>query len=144
MNMEIFEAKEVTPELVEAFQHLVPQLSTTAKIPTTQELQDLVDSPAVILLMVREEGKLIGSLSLIVFRVPSGVRAWIEDVIVDQSMRGHGIGEALTRVALERARAMGARTVDLTSRPAREAANRLYVRVGFELRNTNTYRYKLQ
>ena len=142
--MEVYEAKEVTGELIEAFQRLVPQLSTTAKLPGRQELQEIVDSPAVILFMVREEGKIVGSLSLIVFRVPSGVRAWIEDVIVDEAMRGHGIGEALTRHAIERARELGVKTVDLTSRPAREAANRLYVRVGFELRNTNAYRYKIQ
>jgi ribosomal protein S18 acetylase RimI-like enzyme len=142
--MEIYEAKEVTDELVEAFQRLVPQLSTTAKAPGRKELQEIVDSPAVLLFMVREDGKIIGSLSLIVFRVPSGVRAWIEDVIVDESMRGRGIGEAVTRVALDRAKELGVKTVDLTSRPAREAANRLYVRVGFELRNTNTYRYKIQ
>ena len=58
--------------------------------------------------------------------------------------RGRGIGEALTRAALERARQEGARTVDLTSRPTREAANRLYQRVGFKLRQTNLYRYDLE
>ncbi len=142
--MEIYEAMEVTDELIEAFQRLVPQLSTTARAPGRKELQEIVDSPAVLLFMVREDGKIIGSLSLIVFRVPSGVRAWIEDVIVDESMRGRGIGEAVTRAALERAKELGVKTVDLTSRPAREAANRLYVRVGFELRNTNAYRFKIQ
>jgi ribosomal protein S18 acetylase RimI-like enzyme len=142
--MEIYEAKEVTEELIAAFQRLVPQLSTTAKAPGRKELQEIVDSPAVILLMVRDEGVIIGSLSLIVFRVPTGVRAWIEDVVVDEATRGQGIGETLTRAAIDRAKEMGAKTVDLTSRPAREAANRLYVRVGFEMRNTNTYRYKIQ
>jgi ribosomal protein S18 acetylase RimI-like enzyme len=141
--MEIYEAKEVTGELVEAFQRLVPQLSTTARAPGQKELQEIVDSPAVLLFMAREEGKIVGSLSLIVFRVPSGVRAWIEDVVVDETMRGHGIGEALTWYAIDRAKELGVKTVDLTSRPSREAANRLYVRVGFELRNTNAYRYKI-
>ena len=98
--MEIFEAKEVTDELVEAFQCLMPQLSSSSPAPTREELQEIVDSPAVILLMARDEGKLVGSLSLVVFRIPTGVRAWIEDVVVDQSMRGKGIGEALTRAAL--------------------------------------------
>ncbi len=102
--MEIFEAKEVTDELIEAFNCLVPQLSTTAKVPTRAELQELVDSPGVILLMARDEGRLVGSLSLVVFRIPTGVRSIIEDVIVDQSVRGKGIGEALTRAAIERAR----------------------------------------
>jgi ribosomal protein S18 acetylase RimI-like enzyme len=144
INMEIYEAKEVTDELVEAFQRLVPQLSTTAKAPGRKEVQEMVDSPAVLLFMVREDGRIVGSLSLIVFRVPSGVRAWIEDVVVEETMRGRGIGEALTRAALARAKELGVKTVDLTSRPAREAANRLYVRIGFELRNTNAYRYKIQ
>ena len=141
--MEIYEAKEVTGELIEALQRLVPQLSSSAPTPSRAELQELVDSPAVTLLMARDEGKLVGSLSLVVFRIPSGVRAWIEDVVVDQSARGKGIGEALTRAALARAKEMGANTVDLTSRPSREAANRLYVRVGFQPRHTNLYRYTI-
>jgi len=141
--MEIFEAKEVTDELEEAFRRLIPQLSSTAAVPGRKELQEMIDSPAVILLMARDEGRIVGSLSLVVFRNPTGVRAWIEDVIVDESARGRGIGEAITHAAIERAREMGARTVDLSSRPAREAANRLYQRIGFELRNSNLYRYKL-
>jgi ribosomal protein S18 acetylase RimI-like enzyme len=141
--MEIYEATEVTDELVEAFQRLLPQLSSSAKPLGRPELQEIVDSPAVILLMVRDEGRIVGSLSLVVFRIPSAVRAWIEDVIVDQAVRGRGIGEAITRDAITRAKALGAKTVDLTSRPARETANRLYQRIGFEQRNSNVYRYKL-
>ncbi len=141
--MEIFEAKEVTDELVEAFQCLVPQLSSSAPAPSRAQIQEMVDSPAVILLMARDEGKLVGSLSLIVFRIPTGVRAWIEDVVVDQGTRGKGVGEALTRAALDRARELGVKTVDLTTRPSREAANRLYQRVGFQPRQTNIYRYTI-
>ncbi len=97
--------------------------------------------------MAREpdaEGEIVGSLTLAMFRIPTGLRAWIEDVIVDGSQRGKGIGEALTREALAAAQGAGATTVDLTSRPSREAANRLYQRIGFERRNTNVYRYKLE
>ncbi len=141
--MEIFEAKEVTDELEEAFRCLVPQLSSSAPAPSREQIQEMVDSPAVILLMARDEGKLVGSLSLVVFRIPTGVRAWIEDVVVDQGTRGKGIGEALTRAALERAQELGVKTVDLTSRPSREAANRLYQRVGFQPRQTNLYRYTI-
>jgi len=86
-------------------------------------------------------GAVVGSLTLVVFRIPTGVRAWIEDVVVDGAARGRGVGEALNRFALDRAAALGARTVDLTSRPTREAANRLYRRLGFEPRDTNIYRY---
>lgn len=141
--MEIYEAKEVTDELEEAFQRLIPQLSTSSAVPGRKELQAMIDSPAVILLMARDEGRIVGSLSLVVFRIPTGVRAWIEDVVVDQAARGRGAGEALTRAALERAQKEGSKTVDLTSRPSREAANRLYQRVGFELRHSNLYRYQI-
>ena len=141
--MEIFEAREVTDELVEAFARLTPQLSSSNPAPTRAQLQEIVDSPAVILLMAREDGKLVGSLSLVVFRIPTAMRAWIEDVVVDESMRGRGIGEALTRKALEIAKECGAKTVALPSRPSREAANRLYQRVGFQLRQTNLYRYTI-
>jgi ribosomal protein S18 acetylase RimI-like enzyme len=89
-------------------------------------------------------GRITGSLTLVVFRIPTGVRAWIEDVVVENSARGQGIGEALTRAALQQAAELGAKTVDLTSRPSREAANRLYQRVGFQLRQTNLYRYTLK
>ena len=144
--MDIFELKQVTDEAVEAFQKLTPQLSSSAAAPTRAEIQQMADSDASIVLMARdpETGRLVGSLTLVVFRIPTGVRAWIEDVVVDGEMRGKGIGEALTVAALERARQEGAKTVDLTSRPSREAANRLYQRVGFERRETNLYRYKLQ
>jgi GNAT superfamily N-acetyltransferase len=144
MNITIL--KEVTDEIVEAFQRLVPQLSTTAAAPTRAEIQDMVDSDCSIVFIARdpdEQGPIIGSLTLIVFRVPTGVRAWIEDVIVDQAARGKGLGEALTRAALDEARRRGTKTVDLTSRPSREAANRLYLRVGFVQRQSNLYRYDL-
>ncbi len=93
--------------------------------------------------MASVDGDIVGSLTLVVFRIPTGVRAWIEDVVVDESARGHGVGEALNREALRVAREHGAITVDLTSRPSREAANRLYQRLGFTERNTNVYRYDL-
>lgn len=141
--MEIFEAKEVTDEMVEMWRKLMPQLSSSSPLPTRQQLESIINSQSVVLFMAREGGKLVGSLSLAYFRVPTGTRGWIEDVVVDESMRGHGIGEALTRAALAKARELNIRTVDLTSRPSREAANRLYQRVGFQLRTTNLYRYTL-
>jgi ribosomal protein S18 acetylase RimI-like enzyme len=90
-----------------------------------------------------KEQEIVGLLTLVVFRIPTGVRAWIEDVVVDESARGHGVGEALNRAALHDARRRGAKTVDLTSRPSRAAANRLYQRLGFIARETNVYRYEL-
>ena len=104
----------------------------------------IVDSDSCSLLIARDDGRIVGSLTLVVFPIPTGVRAWIEDVVVDSSVRGKGVGEALNREALRIARDKGAVTVDLTSRPSREAANRLYQRIGFEKRDTNVYRYDLK
>ena len=136
------EATAVTPELVAAFRQLTPQLSRSAPAPGGSELVEIVRSPATILLMARDSDKgLVGSLTLVLFRIPTGVRAWIEDVVVDEASRGRGVAEILCREALNRASAAGARTVDLTSRPSRESANRLYHRLGFVLRETNVYRW---
>jgi len=140
---EIFEATEVTEELKAAFDTLIPQLSSSNPPPTVEELADIVASDASRLLMARVDGHLVGSLTLVLFRIPTGVRAWIEDVVVDDAARGRGVGAALNQAALDLAARESATTVDLTSRPSREAANRLYQRLGFEERQTNVYRYKI-
>ena len=143
--MTVSEALEVTDELVEAFALLIPQLSTSSTPTSRDELDAIVNSEASVLFLARDAGgRIVGSLTLVVFRIPTGVRAWIEDVVVDGSARGAGAGEALVAAAIERAGAVGSRTVDLTSRPSREAANRLYVRLGFESRTTNVYRRTLE
>jgi ribosomal protein S18 acetylase RimI-like enzyme len=145
VTVTVEEVTAVTTEVVEAMGGLVPQLSRSAAVPTADELAEIVSSPATILLAARSErdGRIVGLLTLAVFRIPTGVRAWIEDVVVDGSERGNGVGAALTGEALRRAAAAGARTVDLTSRPSREAANRLYRRLGFVQRETNVYRRDL-
>lgn len=146
-NVQIIEAVEVTPELVAAFERLIPQLSSSNPAPTETELAAICESEASVLLIAvdREaDDRVLGSLTLAWFRIPTGVRAWIEDVVVDEEARGHGVGELLNRAALDRARELGAKTVDLTSRPSREAANRLYQRIGFVARDTNVYRYDLE
>lgn len=143
--MKIEEVTEVTDEIVRAFERLIPQLSSSNPPPSRKELVEIVVSPATILFIARDPDRnqeIVGSLTLAIFRIPTGVRAWIEDVVVDTAARGRGIGEALCRKALERARRAGAATVELTSRPSREAANRLYQRIGFERRETNVYRYR--
>jgi ribosomal protein S18 acetylase RimI-like enzyme len=142
--MRVREATEVTPALVAAMDRLVPQLSRSNPPPTEAELDEIVRSPATVLFVAEDDdGTILGSLTLALFRIPTAMRAWIEDVVVDESARGQGVGEALNRAALERAREAGAKTVDLTSRPSREAANRLYRRIGFHQRDTNVYRYDL-
>jgi ribosomal protein S18 acetylase RimI-like enzyme len=140
------EVVEVDDELVAAFERLTPQLSSSSPAPGADELAAIVASPATVLFIARDvdSGQIVGSLTLALFRIPTGMRAWIEDVVVDEAARGQGVGEALNEAALTRARAEGAKTVDLTSRPSRGAANRLYARIGFAQRETNVYRYKLE
>jgi ribosomal protein S18 acetylase RimI-like enzyme len=138
----VTEVTSATREIVEALAGLIPQLSSSAAVPTSAEIDAIATSPATVLLLARDAlGAIVGSLTLVVFRAPTGPRAWIEDVVVDTSTRGQGIGAALVRDALDRAASAGARPVDLTSRPSREAANRLYLRLGFEQRATNVYRW---
>ena len=143
MSVAVEIAQDVTSELTDAITALLPQLSSSAPAPSPEELRELVESPATTLFIARLDGAIVGSLTLAVFRIPTGVRAWIEDVVVDASARGQGVGEALNQAALAQARRLGARTVDLTSRPSREAANRLYQRLGFAARDTNVYRFEL-
>jgi ribosomal protein S18 acetylase RimI-like enzyme len=139
-SITVDEALEVSPDLVEAFARLIPQLSSSPP-PGPDELADIVASSSSVLLVARAaDGSIVGSLTLALFRVPTGLRAWIEDVVVDEAARGAGVGEALVMAAVERAERYGVRSVDLTSRPSRDAANRLYQRLGFVARTTNVYR----
>jgi ribosomal protein S18 acetylase RimI-like enzyme len=143
MPIEVTEATEVDEELVSAWARLTPQLSSSSPPPSSADLAEILSSPATILLVARQgAGPIVGSLTLVVFRIPTGRRAIIEDVVTDESARRKGVGEALAKAALQRAAARGCRTVDLTSRPSRESANRLYQRLGFERRETNVYRYE--
>jgi ribosomal protein S18 acetylase RimI-like enzyme len=144
MTVEIQIADEATPELVAAFARLIPQLSKSSPPPTGVQLAEMIQGEASDVLVALVDGVILGTLTLVTFRIPTGVRAWIEDVVVDDAARGHGVGDQLNRFALDLARAKGAKTVDLTSRPSREAANRLYQRIGFQLRDTNVYRFSLE
>jgi ribosomal protein S18 acetylase RimI-like enzyme len=136
-------AAHVDDALVDAVARLIPQLSSSTPPPGRIELEVIVAGPSTMLLLARSERLIVGMLTLAVFRIPTGIRAWIEDVVVDAEARGRGVGEALTREAVRVAGTHGARTVDLTSRPSREAANRLYQRLGFERRDTNVYRLSI-
>lgn len=145
--MHIERVSEVTEEVYEALQRFVPQLGAHKVPPTWDELQKLIGSEASLLLIARDPDKsrpIAGILCLTVYRVPTGVRSIIEDVVVDQAMRKRGIGEALVRRAIDLAREAGADGISLTSNPKREAANRLYQSLGFQLRQTNPYFYKLK
>jgi ribosomal protein S18 acetylase RimI-like enzyme len=138
---------EVTQELYEALQRLIPQLGAHKVPPTFDELKELVKSDTSTLLVAREPDEnspIVGILSLTIYRVPTGLRSIIEDVIVDENMRRRGIGEELIGRAIELAREAGANGVSLTSNPQREAANQFYRSIGFELRQTNPYFYRLK
>ena len=137
-------AENADAELVEAYQRLIPQLSSSSPAPSEDELAAIIESDSATVLVAEDEGgTILGSMTLVVFRIPTGVRAWIEDVVVDTEARGMGIGQALNEYAIQLAEQAGAKTIDLTSRPSRESANRLYQRLGFVARETNVYRYSI-
>jgi len=133
---------KVTAEVVEAFGRLIPQLSRSAAPPGQAELEAVVGCSANTVLLARSGGTIIGTMTLVMFPIPTGVRAWIEDVVVDEAARGRGTAEEMMREALRLAREAGAKTVDLTSRPSRASAGRLYERLGFTIRETRLYRYQ--
>lgn len=144
MTLRVERAVVADPEVVAAVQRLVPQLSQTAAMPDAYELETVVGAEATTLLLARDEhGQVVGMLTLAIFRLPTGLRAWIEDVVVDESARRLGAGRALVERAIELAEDAGARSVDLTSRPTRESARRLYASMGFEERPTTVYRRQL-
>ncbi len=146
--MSVRAATEVDDGLVEAFSRLIPQLSSSSPPPTAAELLSIIDNPNSVLFIAELDGdddvrSVVGSLTLAFYRIPTGLKAWIEDVVVDESARGLGVGEALNVAAIDESRQRGAKNVSLTSRSSREAANRLYQRLGFEPYETNLYRFGL-
>ena len=146
MDVEIEVVQIVTGEIVEAFGRLLPQLSKSAPPLDADTLRAIASAEASTVLIARVGGEILGTLTLVIFAIPTGIRAWIEDVVVDAAARGkeyggRRVGEALTVEAIKIAGAAGARTVDLTTRPARIAAGKLYERLGFEQRDSRVYRY---
>jgi ribosomal protein S18 acetylase RimI-like enzyme len=143
-TIEVSIADAVTPALVEAFARLLPQLSKSAAPLSLESLATILAAPSNTVLIARDPtagGRIVGTLTLVIFRIPTGLRAWIEDVVVDSEARGRGVGEALTTSAVNIAKQRGAKTTDLTSRRSREAAHRLYEKVGFHVRDTSVYRH---
>lgn len=141
-GFEIEAVSTLTPWLARSMAGLITQLSSSAAELRDGDLDFVIKSPTTTLLIAKTGQTLQGMLTLAIFRVPTGVRSIIEDVVVDDRHRGQGIASGLVGEALALARTAGARTVDLTSRPSREAANRLYLKLGFEQRQTNVYRFE--
>jgi ribosomal protein S18 acetylase RimI-like enzyme len=122
----------------------LPQLSGAAKALDKSDLAEIIAAPSTFVLLARDphqDGEIIGTLTLVVFRIPTATRAWIEDVVVDANARGRGVGARLTQEAIHLASERGAETIELTSRPSRQAARRLYERLGFTVRDTGVFRY---
>ena len=137
--MQIEIVTQADEELYQAFQRLIPQLTNNNPPPSLSDLAAIVQNASSTLLVARnEERKIVGTLTLAAYRVPSGVRSMIEDVVVDNSARGQGIGEALIKRAIEVAREKGVQYISLTSSSTREAANRLYIKAGFKKRETKS------
>ena len=139
--VEIFQPSQADETTLRAVNQLLPQLSSSAPPLNLECLKEIIQSSSVHLYIAREEQEVLGMLSLVLFTIPTGMRAWVEDVVVDEKARGKGVGKALSEHALREALRLGAMTVDLTSRPSRIAANQLYQRVGFTKRETNVYRF---
>ncbi len=146
MSIRIETASAVDDELVAAFERLIPQLSRSNPPPSRADLEEIVGDPGNVVLVARDDAdgdRIVGTLTLATFRIPTAMRAWIEDVVADSAASGQRIGELLSLAAIDEARRRGAKTVELTSRPSREAANHIYKKIGFALRDTNVYRFDL-
>ncbi len=144
MSVTVEIATTATGELLTALNQLVPQLTSNAIPLTISDVEALIANPATSVFVAKNDGTIVGTLTLVVFPIPSGLRAWIEDVVVDEGARGLGAGASLTEAAVAESKRRGARSIDLTSRPSREAANAMYVKLGFVQRETNVYRLSLK
>lgn len=140
--MHIERLTHIDEHIVDAFRRLMPQLTSRRTDSSLATLERVISSEETHLFVAIDEEKIIGTLTLLFYQIPSGRKAWIEDVIVDQQVRGKGVGTALMWHALQIARSQGAEKVDLTSHPDRKAANKLYQKMGFRFRESNVYRYE--
>ena len=139
--MKIEELTDFSTQALDAVNGLLPQLSSSSAVLDESDLRNIINSESTKLFLASDEDGVFGMLSLVLFRIPTGRKAWVEDVVVDEKARGRGVGKLLTEHAVSVAREHGAHSVDLTSRPSRAAANALYQRVGFQQRETNVYRF---
>lgn len=141
--IEISEIQQADEAVLTSVNRLLPQLSKSAKLIDIKQLNRLTESECTRLYFAKEGTEVLGMLSLVVFPIPTGIKAWIEDVVVDEGARGKGVGKALMKKALAEAVNLGTKSIDLTSRPSRETANKLYQSIGYQERETNVYRYKI-
>ncbi len=136
------EIEDLKPDYLEAINRLIAQLSTSSHTFTEAELNSLIASPQSHLYALEYDEKIIGMVTLCIYQCPTGRKAWIEDVVVDQNHRGKGYGKLMLRKAMEECQNRGNVTLMLTSRPSRIVANQLYQSLGFEKLETNVYKMK--
>ncbi|MBO9329005.1 GNAT family N-acetyltransferase [Achromobacter xylosoxidans] len=143
-HVEILLATQADDALVAAFARLLSQLSTSAAPLSREMLDEIIRAPCnhLFIAIFGNDRKIVGTLTLVHFRIPTGIRAWIEDVVVDEHARGLKIGAALTQAAIAKSRQLNARSLDLTSNPARQSAHRLYESAGFVMRDSRVYRHQ--
>ncbi|MFR0679326.1 GNAT family N-acetyltransferase [Dysgonomonas mossii] len=137
--VEIKQIKEVTPDIVSAFSRLMPQLAPHLKAPLMEDLSHIVNDKNKYI-FIASNPQIVGTITLVIVKIPSGTRAWIEDVVVDQHARGQSIGEKMLQYVIDFAKKLNVASINLTSSPSRIAANKLYQKLGFNLRETNVYR----
>jgi len=141
--MEIRIVTEITDKIIEAFERLLPQLSSSVVLPDKEYLEKIIGSGATVLFIAEDNGQIVGTLSLVVYNIPTGTKAWIEDVVTDEAARGKGVARRLIESALEYARKLGIKKIDLTSSNDRVAAHELYRKTGFVKRDTSVFRIEL-
>lgn len=144
MEHDIRPITEVTEALREALARLLPQLTPGTALPGDEALRRLVAGGPSALFAAWRDGRIAGMLTLAWYDAPSGRKAWIEDVVVDASARGCGLGEALVEAGMRHAASIGAGRVSLTSNPARTAARALYRKMGFEAAETTVFVRKIE
>lgn len=138
--MKIYKLTTVTDQIVNAFERLIPQLAPDCALPTKKDLEAIVNSDSTRLFIAEENDEILGTLSLVFTKIPTGVKIWIEDVVVDNAARGKGVGKQLMAYAIDHVKEQNIKTINLTSSPDRVAANTLYQTLGFKQRETNVYR----
>jgi ribosomal protein S18 acetylase RimI-like enzyme len=140
-KLKIEVVKQFDPSLLQAVASLLPQLTSSGRTMTAAELRAMIASPLTTLFIAKDEDKIVGMISLAVVQMPTGLRSYLEDLVIDSAYRQRGAATALLQAAIDLARSSGARTLNMTSRSSRTEAIRLYERLGFRRRDTNAFRY---
>lgn len=143
-SMKIREINRFSNRIFSAVAELLPQLAPGSEQPDKDRFKKILKSEGTHFFIAEDNKKIVGVLTVVTYDLLSGTKVWIEDVVVDESQRGKGYGESLVLFAIDFTRSIGAESIDLTSKPSRTAANQLYLKLGFKIRQTNVYRYEIK